>query len=676
MKAIVKLFGAIVLAATLSISCQKEIQTDIDTPVEQEVYGIPVTVNAGIVDTKSAVVYEGGVRTLNFTLGDKLLVSASLELDLGEGPVDCMLSGELDIDTIDTDGTTATFSGDLDLYKYSFPQLEQITYNFGTDNPLDLCDQAQALLVHEGTTVSGGVMGTGYNQQMASTVEELMTTCLNVSGTYDTTNHSFSLSTNRGSQITPIFNCTINGLTANTEYQVYLLMGSSIDDASGDRMLGSVTSDAYGNVAFACYTTASSTEPRYYAFRFKNGNDWMRAELGSKTLASKVYNITRTASADPASPIKPTVTGDDGQWNSDLSVYYNDGADFTISGISKGYYFRIYGRGTVHLNNLSASYHVNPFLYSPTDMNIELTGDNSIVTKGQSCISSFGDVKLSCTGTSATLSVTYDGYGLWGIEADNYSHEPLSGGAGTNPAIVSDQDVPELAADGYKVSLTTTQNTDGTWTTVYTVVPVYRLYVLDSKVATGNNTGWGTDRTIWYSNDASNIAKEGTKTIGTSTYNYFTLTNDVVGSTIDVYYKGENNCETKITLTVSSATHDYYFRTDGINVLAVTTPASPEEFPATASRIYVRSSVTDLKCHMWGGATQTTWPGNAFTATSAKQYGDLWYYVEIPDGTTSFIINSPGGDWQTSNLTLSAYAAGDGNYYMYCYGSDPTQVTW
>ena len=491
MKAMIKLFGAAVLAASVTLamsSCQKE--NNVEEPRQHEVdapettSGIHVNVGAGIVDTKSAVVTDGdGNRTLTFTSGDQLYVRANLQIDFGNGNVDCVLTGYLDIATIGDGATSATFEGDLSLYKYESWTPELTSYDFGTDNPLDLCDHAQALLVHAGSSLIDG----RYIEQIASTVNELMTSCLSVSGTYNTSTHSFSLSAaGTGGQETPIFNCTISGLAPNTLYEVVLLTGDNADNASGDKVLGGITASSLGEVSFACYSTLYCDKAYYYAFRFKNGNNWMRAELGTKKLESKVYNITRTASADPASPVMPTVNGTTGTWNSDLSVYYNTPADITISGTSKGYYFRFYNGGTVLLDNLSASYHNNPFIDSRSDLNIVLTGDNSITTKSYDCISTLNnsDVKLSCTGSSATLSLTYDGYGTWGISANNYEHEPLDGSL--NPVTNSSQNVPALAETGYSVDVITVSNSDGTWTSTYTVTRTGLLNGLFTINASGD----------------------------------------------------------------------------------------------------------------------------------------------------------------------------------------------
>jgi len=462
MKAMMKLFGAAVLAAAVTFSmgsCQKE--NKIETHAETTTPGIHVTVGAGIVDTKSDVVTAGnGVRTLVFTSGDKLSVYGSLTLNLGDGEASCMLVGDLDIANIGTPATSATFEGDLTLYKLIGTSTglsqEEVSYDFGTNNPLDLCTSAEALLVHEGTSVFPGSMpGPGrYFEQIASTVDDLMKTCLNVSGNYDTSSQSFSLSasgTNNSDDALPIFNCTISGLAANTPYEICLLFGENANDESGNMVLGGKSSDGMGQLTFACYASINSTKPYYYAFRFKNGNNWMRAELGTKQLESKVYNITRTASADPASPVMPTITGTQGTVK-DLSIEYEGSSDVdvTISGTSASYYFKFnVPSATLHLDNLSASSsYGHSFIVSYSDMFIELSGTNSIITRGENCIDAFGNkLWLSCSGGSATLTLTYD-EGKSGINAGNSA---------------------ALAAPGYGVDVTTVDNGDGTKTSTYTV---------------------------------------------------------------------------------------------------------------------------------------------------------------------------------------------------------------
>lgn len=466
MKTMMKLFGAAILAAAmLSVnSCQTEILVE-DTPQTQEeivvpetVSGIPVTVGAGIVDTKSAVVTDGeGNRTLTFTSGDQLYVTGSLTLNFGSGNEDCELSGYLDVQSIGDPATTATFSGNLELYKVAGHVAA--SYDFGANNPLDLCTSAQASLVHEGSSFFFDPAD-GYFAKLADTVDELMTSYLNVSGLYSAGTHSFSLSkVVPDGKVLSIFNCTINGLTANAIYDICLLTGTDAAHATEEIALGGKSANGMGQLTFAGYSFVPAAAS-YYAFRFKNGNNWMKAVLGSKALQSKVYNITRTAIADPASPVLPTITGTAGTINPNRSITYNSGiVDVTISGTSTNYYFNFnVPEVTLHLDNLSASYHVEPFIVSYSDMFIELTGSNSIITSGNNCIYAYeNSIWLSCTGASATLTLTYDSCNR-GIAAGNSAIE--------SPGSAS---VPALAAPGYAVSVTTVDNGNGTYTSTYTV---------------------------------------------------------------------------------------------------------------------------------------------------------------------------------------------------------------
>lgn len=468
MKTMMKLFGAAILAAAmLSVnSCQTEILVE-DTPQTQEeivvletVSGIPVTVGAGIVDTKSAVVTDGeGNRTLTFTSGDQLYVTGSLTLNFGSGNEDCELSGYLDVQSIGDPATTATFSGNLELYKVAGHVAA--SYDFGANNPLDLCTSAQASLVHEGSSFFFDPAD-GYFAKLADTVDELMTSYLNVSGSYNAGTHSFSLSkVVPDGKVLSIFNCTINGLTASALYDICLLTGTDAAHATEEIALGGKSANGMGQLTFAGYSFVPAAAS-YYAFRFKSGNNWMKAELGTKALQSKVYNITRTAAADPASPVLPTITGTAGTINPNRSITYNSGiVDVTISGTSTNYYFNFnVPEVTLHLDNLSASYHVEPFIVSYSDMFIELTGSNSIITSGNNCIYAYeNSIWLSCTGASATLTLTYD---------SSCNHRGIAAG---NSAIESpgSASVPALAAPGYAVSVTTVDNGNGTYTSTYTV---------------------------------------------------------------------------------------------------------------------------------------------------------------------------------------------------------------
>ena len=577
MKAMIKLFGAAILAAAVTLamsSCQKE--TNIETPAETTTSGIHVTVGAGIVDTKSDVVTDGnGVRTLVFTSGDKLSVYGSLTLDLGEGDASCMLSGELAVANIDTPATSATFEGDLKLYKLvGTPgglSQEEVSYDFGQNNPLDLCTSAEALLVHEGTSVFPGSMpGPGrYFEQIASTVDDLMKTCLNVSGNYDTSSQSFSLSasgTNNSDDALPIFNCTISGLAANTPYEICLLFGENANDESGNMVLGGKSSDGMGQLTFACYASINSTKPYYYAFRFKNGNNWKRAELGTKQLESKVYNITRTASADPASPVMPTITGTQGTVK-DLSIEYEGSSDVdvTISGTSASYYFKFnVPSATLHLDNLSASSsYGHSFIVSYSDMFIELSGTNSIITRGDNCIDAFGNkLWLSCSGGSATLTLTYD-EGKSGINAGNSA---------------------ALAAPGYGVDVTTVDNGDGTKTSTYTVTHTGLLNGLFTINAGGDKVRFSQGNLRYRKDDI--YPGQGTWSFAPNQYS-------IIGN-------AENNTKSTVNAAINQSMDLFCWGATGLVEMVGDTPIYPD---ANTDPYYYNGNSNLSGSYEWGNVT-------------------------------------------------------------------------
>ncbi len=195
----------------------------------------------------------------------------------------------------------------------------------------------------------------------------------------------------------------------------------------------------------------------------------------------------------------------------------------------------------------------------------------------------------------------------------------------------------------------------------------YTLYVLEEKIC--KTASWGTERTLYMEAPMAEASVKPALTVGGYTYNGFKLDDSLAGTDAVVYYKGENGCEVKMTVPVVAGTYDYFIRTDGIQAAKITDSASPEELDSTP-RVYVRSSAAALNCHMWGGASQTTWPGASLSRTDSKQWGHYWFYADILSGSTSFIIND--GTAQTGDQLFSNYASDNGSYYFYWY---PDQAT-
>ena len=136
----------------------------------------------------------------------------------------------------------------------------------------------------------------------------------------------------------------------------------------------------------------------------------------------------------------------------------DDPIDLTLSGMLKGYNFRLKDVGTVHLIDLQAEYNENAIsltLRSSRDLTLDIAGDNSVIHKiAYNSVECYGNLYLRGNGT-LTVSGTNSSYcGLWG--QNNYSN-------GGDPSV--------LAADGYTVTRSdaTAFGTYYTWT--YTVKP-------------------------------------------------------------------------------------------------------------------------------------------------------------------------------------------------------------
>ena len=129
------LFALIVLAL---LACTKELSITVEP---QQVQTIHVMVGAGIGDaepqTRSTVSYSGGTRTLQFTTGDRLYVRGVLEREPDDTGIDQetkIVAGYLTVDasSISPSGTSASFTGDLDVLEGEIVGIE-----FGTKYVVD-----------------------------------------------------------------------------------------------------------------------------------------------------------------------------------------------------------------------------------------------------------------------------------------------------------------------------------------------------------------------------------------------------------------------------------------------------------------------------------------------------------------------------------------------------------
>ena len=305
MKKTSKLMCLLALSAAMAlISCQQKEAVPVEkpeTPVETGVSKVSVSVGAGIVKTRSAVVTEGSTRSLTFTTGDRLYVRGEI---IGTDPQK-IVAGYLDIEgTPDPGATRADFSGTLSVYEFESAGTPDVysasTYDFAdAGNPLAECSSILGWMVHNGAvgfTVDAGQNG-AYTNTIAATVDDLMTRSLPVYGYYDAGSFPLSMGDTPGS-CTPIFNVNLSGLKADAEYTLVYRGGDNACTITGTKALGTITADGSGNSAFACYVSGATTAEEFHGFHLTNtadGSDIRITTLATKALVSKVYNATRVA---------------------------------------------------------------------------------------------------------------------------------------------------------------------------------------------------------------------------------------------------------------------------------------------------------------------------------------------------------------------------------------------
>ena len=160
----------------------------------------------------------------------------------------------------------------------------------------------------------------------------------------------------------------------------------------------------------------------------------------------------------------PLVTGTDTEPDYAHGLYEiaDSSVNIAISGMSDDFTFAMNHGGTVALNNLTATNENGEYFMQVSaseNLQLVLTGTNTISCNAHKCFDlPYGNLKLSCTGGSATLTVTALHPALYGINAANYNNT------------TNGYDVSALAADGFTVTRSErTDNADGTCSWTYTV---------------------------------------------------------------------------------------------------------------------------------------------------------------------------------------------------------------
>ena len=241
----------------------------------------------------------------------------------------------------------------------------------------------------------------------------------------------------------------------------YIYFGLTIDENFTDDVLTFTVTDADGNVYQGTKSAPSSG--------FKNGKYYYNTS--AITLTKQDYmtpDITWTSVLD--NQLKSP---------NENKAYVIYGPNFgpseiTISGICKGYYFRMEGGATIHLNGLTAMYDEDAsFIYctSNLNLNLDISGTNSITCRNfHQAIFDEGTLKLSGSGTLTVTARSEYRYGLYASSNFyNWNYDYVN--KVDLPANNSDASV--LAAPGYTVTRSArTDNADGTYTWTYTVAPV------------------------------------------------------------------------------------------------------------------------------------------------------------------------------------------------------------
>ena len=318
----IKTLGWLVVAAALTTTfaaCSNDDNDTPDTPAAPA-KSITITVGAGITDdnaTRSAVDYDANAktRTLKFTTGDRLFVSASYG-SAATDDSDCyehVLSGYLTmVGSPSADGKSASFTGDLEQWdrgskdnegNYTYTKAASITVSVGED-PL-AGSVTSATLVH-----NAAVKDTDYDDEgwrilfkydvLASDVNTLMTKSLEIVTTqYSSKSFKFNESI---LPTLPILNCTISGLTASATYDVTYAIGNTENDQIPlSPAVTAVSNGTNGTATFAFFGMYDEEQEYTHTLTFKNtadNSDTKTVTIGKRDLSSyktKVLNVTRTA---------------------------------------------------------------------------------------------------------------------------------------------------------------------------------------------------------------------------------------------------------------------------------------------------------------------------------------------------------------------------------------------
>lgn len=368
MKRLSFLRGALAIAAALlalGTSCTNDDNgignSQVVTP--QATGRIHVTVGAGMggdadTQTRSDVNTEGTSRTLIFTEGDKLFVTANVTAYNAYIVAGTLSIG--DISDISDDGKTAMFSGDLQVYHNENGAYEESTYDFTDADPLNECENHEAYLIAKDMPAGAYTINEyydldfDYSKSIAANVETLMKTALKVESnkSYDTKDGGAEgPKMFRDFYGEPILSCAVSGLTAGTAYTVTLLADGNKSD--WDNYAGNyysvtyatpVTADADGIATFAIsFDSSPAIVGGWWTLKLVGGGITRYVKLGEKMMEpNKVYRASGEATYAPNTRLLSSL-------NEDLELANGDVLTGTLDGKTQKVKISIAAGATVTL---------------------------------------------------------------------------------------------------------------------------------------------------------------------------------------------------------------------------------------------------------------------------------------------------------------------------------------
>ena len=457
-------------------------ETPIVNPTQPKTYHVRIHASMGSDGTTRAVSFDGTTSNSFFTESEVVLVynvrteDILIELDSENDEP----KGILTTTNISEDGKSCDFEGDIVgnpsvddvlelVYNIDITSASYYDYSLQEGTPSTVVDAAVARLKVKAVDGEGNITfrqvdgtddATAYFKNLQSmfrlqfkdadnnpiSVRELEISSANgaIIAAYDVLHLGFW-----GDEyfFAPI---TVKPVSATSDY-LYVAVSFDESKTAGDVLTFTVT-DARGDKYEG---TKAAPEDGFKNAKYYYNSAPIQLTLTEKFLGPDIEWTSVQSIPEPDEYNRITVRG---PW---VDNHFTP-STISLRGTSEGYYFMMNHGSTVTLNGLTATYDGGKeFIDASGDLNLVVNGTNSISCKnnGLCILVSDGTLKLSGNGTLTVTALDSSRYGLHATNNYNVNN-------GTN------SDASVLAADGYTVSRSDTQNNgDGTYTWTYTVAP-------------------------------------------------------------------------------------------------------------------------------------------------------------------------------------------------------------